>query len=356
MVGESNPSVYDLAIEYIDINETTREFYLYINQKLVKTVVDTSPIPIVGNKIGLFIRGTSKCMFENVYALSENYSNNAVFTTNVPIASVFGDINNEINATEALNKYAMSGVVQKTYLSGISSVTDKKYNMFYEEFGTIMRECSYFNIKYDKAYPALYAQIAPTFTRIKGYVVSGFTASSYGAEFLIFNATDTILSLDDTTGNYLRIQGIAFTQDTTNTITIDDYYKKRGNFADPELKGNVVTRSPYVTEVEYDKIKTSRILYGKNDFTLSSEYIQSQDSAEDILGWMAEKNLRPRKAIGLNIFSNPMLQLGDIVNINYKADDGTDFVVGSDKRLVVYNIEYKKSLDGPSMTVFLSEV
>lgn len=88
-----------------------------------------------------------------------------------------------------------------------------------------MRECSYFNIKYDKAYPALYAKLSPTFTKTKGYTVSGFYADSYGAEFLIFNATDTLINLDETTGNYLRIQGITFTQDTTHELTVDEYFK-----------------------------------------------------------------------------------------------------------------------------------
>ncbi len=356
IIGEDNPTVYDLAIEYVDINETTRVFYLYLNQKLVQVVTDTDPIDIITNSVGLFVRGTSKCMFENIYALSQNYSDNSVFTTNVPIASIFGDDNGELNASEALTKYSLSGMIQKTFLSEISPNTARKYNIYYDEFGTTMRECSYFNIKFDRAYPALYAQISPTFNRLKGYTVSGFTASSYGAEFLIFNCTDSVLSLDETSGNYLRIQGVAFTQDTTSTITMDDYYKKRGNFSDPELRGDVVIKSPYQFTEEYDKIRNSRIEYGKNEFALDSLYIQTQDQAEDILGWIASKNLAPRKAIGLNIFSMPILQLGDIVNVNYKNDEGLDLVVPSTTRLVVYNIDYSRTVEGPNMTVYLSEV
>jgi hypothetical protein len=247
-------------------------------------------------------------------------------------------------------------MIQKTFLSEVSPNTARKYNIYYDEFGTTMRECSYFNIKFDRAYPALYAQISPTFNRLKGYTVSGFTASSYGAEFLIFNCTDSILSLDETSGNYLRIQGVSFTQDTTSTVTMDDYYKKLGNFSDPELKGDVIIKSPYQFTEEYDKIRNSRIEYGKNEFSLDSIYIQSQDQAEDILGWIASKNLSPRKAIGLDIFSMPILQLGDIVNINYKNDEGLDLVVPSTTRLVVYNIDYSRTVEGPSMTVYLSEV
>lgn len=357
MVGEENPTVYDIAIEYVDINEKTRVFYLYVNQKLVQVVTDTDPIPLITNTVGLFVRGTSKCMFENIYGLSQNYSENSVFTTNVPIASVFGDDNLEISASEAMNKYALSGMIQKTYLSGVGSNNTRKYDIFYDEFGTTMRECAYFNIKFDRAYPALFAKISPTFNRLKGYTISGFTASSYGAEFLVFNCTDSILSLDETSGNYLRIQGIAFTQDTTTNITIDDYYKKKGNFSDPELSGSSLITSPFQFAEEYDKIRNSRIEYGVNEFSLDSLYIQTQDHAEELLGWIAQKNLKPRKAIGIEIFSTPTLQLGDIVNIYYKSQDsGLDLVVPDTTRMVVYNIEYNKNVDGPSMTIYLSEV
>jgi hypothetical protein len=219
-----------------------------------------------------------------------------------------------------------------------------------------MREAAYFNIKYDKAYPALYAKISDTFNRIKGYTVSGFSADAYGAEFLIFNATDKALSLDETTGNYLKIQGVTFTQDTTHKITVDDYYKKRGNLSDPELKGDTLISSPYKYIEEYDKIRVSRIKYGKNEFVLQADYIQDQDSAAELVGWISNKMSRPRKAVGMEIFSMPTLQLGDIININYKTEDGIDLIVKNNVNLVVYQIEYGKSLGGPVMTVYASEV
>jgi hypothetical protein len=356
ITGEQNPTVYDLAIEYVDVSPTRRDFYLYINQKIVARVTDTDPIDLVNSSVGLFVRGNAKAMFENVYALGKNFATNTVFDTNVPIARVFGDQDGSVNATEALSRYAMSGMIQNTYLSGINPQSTPSYDLYFEEFGTIMRECAYFNIKYDRAYPALYAKIAPTANRLKGYTVSGFTADSYGAEFLVFNNTDTTLSLDEKTGNYLRILGIAFTQDTTASLTVDDYLKKRGNLSDPELQGSTLVESPFKFTEQFEKVKQSRILYGKNDFTLDSIYIQDQDSAESILGWIIEKNIRPRKSVGLNIFSMPTLQLGDIVNIYYKDKDGIDMIDSESKKYVVYNINYKRSSAGPAMSVYLSEV
>jgi hypothetical protein len=350
--GEENSTVYDLSVEYLDIGNT-RRFYLYINNQLVKIVDDTDPLPTYNN-MALFVRGSSKCMFENVYALSENYTQNTVFTVNETLGQVFGD--KQVDATESFRKYAMSGVVQSTYLSGISAQQPPKYNLYFEEFGSIMRECAYFDIKYDRAYPALYAKLSPTFNNIKGYTTSGFYADSYGAEFLIFNATDKALNLDETTGNFLRIQGITFTQDTTHELTVDEFFKKRSNLSDPELVGNTLTYSPLVEKSRYDEIKLSRLTYGKNEFSIDSTYIQTQDDAEQMIKWIINKVMVPKKSIGVNIFSIPTLQLGDIVTIDYKNSTGLDLVTDSSSRFVVYNIEYSRSLEGPSMTVYLSEV
>jgi hypothetical protein len=350
--SEENSTVYDLSVEYIDIG-TTRRFYLYINNQLVKVVDDTDPLPTYNN-MALFVRGSSRCMFENVYALSENYSQNTVFTVNQTLGQVFGD--NSVDVTESFRKYAMSGIVQSTYLSGISSQQPPKYEMYFEEFGSIMRECAYFDIRYDRAYPALYAKLSPTFNNIKGYTTSGFYADSYGAEFLIFNSTDKALNLDETTGNFLRIQGITFTQDTTHELSVDEFFKKRGNLSDPELVGSTLTYSPLVEKSRYDEIKLSRLTYGKNEFSIDSTYIQTQDDAEAMMNWIINKVMVPKKSVGVNIFSIPTLQLGDIVTLDYKDNSGLDLVTSDSSRFVVYNIEYARSESGPSMTVYLSEV
>ena len=352
LAAEENATVYDLSVEYQDIGKT-RRFYLYINNQLIKVIDDTDPLPIYNN-MALFTRGSSRVMFENIFALAENYSQNTVFTVGKPLSQVFGE--DQINANESFRKYAMSGIIQSTYLSGISAQQPPKYNMYFEEFGSIMRECSYFDIRYDRAYPALSAQLSPTFNRIKGYTTSGFYADSYGAEFMIFNSTDKALVLDETSGNYLRIQGITFTNDTSHELTVDDYFKKKSNFSDPELKGNVVLTSPIIENVKYDNIKQSRMIYGKNEFSIESLYIQTDDDAQSLMGWIVNKLMVPKKSVGADIFSIPILQLGDIVTLNYKNEDGLDLITSSSTRFVVYNIDYSRDNSGPSMKIFMSEV
>lgn len=351
MVAEENSTVYDLAAEYQDIGKI-RRFYLYLNGKLIKTIDDTEPLPVYSN-IALFSRGSSRIMFENVYALCNNYSQNTTFSLGAPVNSVFGD--SDVDANESFRKYALSGLIQDTYLSGIGTSEAPKYNIYFEEFGSIMREAATFNFKYDKAYPALTAKISPTFNKIKGYVVSGFRAGSYGAEFIVFNATDTAISLDETTGNYLRVQGVTFTQQSDNRLSVDDYFNKNSLTSNPQFVADKLISNPYKFKQDYQDIKLSRMTYGKKDFSLTAPYIQSYDEATSLMKWLVEKIAKPRKSIGVQIFAIPTLQLGDIVTLDYE-ENGINMASSPSSRFVVYNIDYSKSVDGPSMTVFLSEV
>jgi hypothetical protein len=348
---EDVPTVYDLAVEYETIG-TTRRFYLYVNNSLIQVVDDESPLPIVNN-IAPFIRGASRAMFENIYALTSNYSQNSATSINLPAASVFA--NGNISVEDSFRKYAMSGIIQSSYLSGISPSEPPAYELYFDEFGTIMREASYINARYDKAFPALYAKLIPSTSRLKGYTVSGFMAGAYKAEFLIFNTTDNRIVLGDN-GNELNIAGVTFTNESPNEYTVDDYFSRRSDFSKPQSSAGEIIISPEKEQADYYDIKTSRLTYGKNEFSLASPYIQTADDAENLMGWMVSKMMKPRLSVGVKIFSNPMLQLGDIVNISYKDSDNTNIVAPETSRFIVYNIQHERDSSGPSMTIFLSEV
>jgi len=358
LASDSKITVYDLSVEYENIGSALR-FYLYLNGRLLTVVDDTSPELgpdnkiVTYNNVALFVRGSARVMFENVFAIANNYSQNTSFGLDTPIHEIYGDP--EVDVSESMRKYAMSGMIQSTYLSGISPSEPPRYNIYFEEFGTIMREAAYFNVKYDKAYPALYAQLSPTFNKVKGYSVSGFTAGAYGAEFLVFNATDTQLLLDDTSGNYLRIQGVTFTQESQHELTVDEYFSNNSDFSDPQFETDGTIRSPLKYKEAYQGIKFSRMTSGKKEFAIDPPYIQSQDAATNLMEWLISKTMKPRKSVGVKIFAMPTIQLGDVVSLDYVSDNVEQFSADG-KRFVVYSIEYKRSGDGPEMTVYLSEV
>lgn len=341
-LSTANSTSYDLAIEQVqDVSKsaTSKTFNLYINNKLIATVVDDDAIPTSAtyNNVALFVRGGGNVMFENVFEISNNINTDKSVKERTPVFNQQKFDNNNFRP------YLMNPAILDSYLREVGTNGPAEYRMKYDEFGTIMRECAYFNIRYDKAYPALYSKISPTLNSNQGYVVSGYNATAYGAEFLIFNATDFALALDDTTGNYLRIQGVSFTQQSEHDLTVDEYFTKHsdsGNYSD--------------LNIQYRDIQNSRNLYNRNDFTIKGEYIQSLDVATSLMKWIVDKIMKPKKAIGVKIFANPLIQLGDIVTIDYEQDGVA--IVPTTTKFVVYHTKFDRTKDGPSMTLYLSEV
>jgi hypothetical protein len=364
MMSQDNPTVYDLGIEFERLGSSVK-FYLYLNNVLIATVIDNNPLPSVTTdtvfSTCLFVRGGSKCMFENIYALR----NRAIQSENVTAISLdnsgtssgnslaaFGD--SSISISESLRKYAISGIVQSTYLSSIGTERPPGYDMYFEEFGTIMRECAYFNIKYDQAYPAITARMIPPLNNEKIHTISGFLPGSYGAEFLLFNSSDRVISLADSSANKIVITGITFTQNISNVLTVDDYLGERSSLSDPMVIDNII-RSPQLAQKFYDSIRNSRSIYGKKSFSLNSLYVQNEDSAKDLMGWMIDKTMKNRKVITINTFGTPHIQLGDIVKIDYDLPEGVKFVE-VDKRFIVTSMKYSRSSSDIKTSLSLLEV
>lgn len=365
---EKYATVYDVAVEYKKIGSQLK-FYIYVNGKMLTIVNDPDPIKnlngdiITNNNVAMFVRGGARLMFENIYAIGNNYASNtgyAIASTDSPDLAVFGD--KSITIQEALRKYALSGVIQSAYLSGVSSTEPPRYNVFYDEFGTIMREAAYFDVRYDKAYPALSSRMYDSRRGMKGYTVSGFIPNAYSAEFMLFNNTDQTLAFKENSDNYPFIYGVTFTQESTQELTLDNFFNKvsgQNNTPVSNLSypnSTLSLFSPQTIKEQYYDIKSSRSFYGRREFSLEAPYIQSHDDAQNLMSWIVSKVTKPRKAIGVSIFNMPTLQLGDIVQINYKDKQGNDTVAPDTSRFIVYNIDHSRDASGPEMTIHLSEV
>ena len=344
-------AVYDLSLDSRIFRNSSGiyriDFSIYLNNKLIGTVSDNNPLqmPEAGLKTGLFTRGSSKCMFDNIYALKN------IKETDTEISE---RISESVSA-ESLRKYSVPAAIQRTYLSSIGTETKPTVDFYFEEFGTILRECAYFNIKYDQAYPALVAKIVPPFTVEKSYEVSGFLPGSYGAEFLIFNTTDKAINLSENTTNRIMIQGITFTQNISNVLTVDDYFRELSNFSDPVVNNNNLIVSPGRSEKIYESVRNSRSVYGNKSFSIDSVYIQNEDSAKDIMKWILDKTIRPRKVFEIDTFGAAHVQLGDIVKINFDLPEGVK-MVDENKRFVVISAQYGRSSSNVKSQLRVMEV
>jgi hypothetical protein len=186
----NTPTVYDISIEYIETVKAPGIFNLYMNNKLiVRDVKDDSPLSITPN-IGLFVRGSSKVMFENVFAVGYNAAHANNYNDATMAQYLRSDLNPE-SMSDVFRKFSLNQFISDSYLTGISAQTMPKYTLFYDEFGTIMRECFYFKIKYDNAYPALVRKdCAYIQQRPPVQLWLDFRPTPYGADFLVFNNTD----------------------------------------------------------------------------------------------------------------------------------------------------------------------
>jgi hypothetical protein len=265
---------------------------------------------------------------------------------------MFNIFDNKAVSNLTYNKHYLNNLLVSGFLSNINASKANTNTVYYEEFGTVMREVAYFNAKFDKAYPALRSTVSPNPASLGGWFVAGYNATPYRAEFLVFNTTDFTLNLGDNKegSTQLNISGISFTQEVANELTVDSYYNNRiqsSREADSADAGLYRTR---LTD-----IRNNRKVYGSKAFTIDSPYIQSQEMAENLMSWVVEKVSKPRKAVGVEIFGMPIIQLGDIVEFYYdESKTKPNAVTGS--RFVVYAIENSTAENGPSTKLYLSEV
>jgi hypothetical protein len=361
LTGQDNPTVYDIALEYEDAKDSKGDtvglkFFIYINNNLVGTTIDLEPIKTRKNTVALFVRGSSRVMFEHVYALGADESTNYRNSSYAPFKDNL-NLNLETNTDSAFGKYSMPKAIQTTYFKGLSPIAPPAYGMFYDEFGTIMREAKYYDITFDKAYPVFRSMIAPSYNPIKGYAVSGYVSTPYGAEFMVFNTMDSTLVFGDNQ-NPLNIIGLVFTDQTDKNYSMDDHLSKMSDFSKYDMlednSYSSVAFNPSLSKKIFQNVKNSRNTYGRSAFSIDATYIQTQDDAERIMEWMLAKLSTPKKSIGVKVFGVPYIQLGDIVKIHHK-DNGENFV-DPENLFVVYSMDYSTNDRGPETTLYLSEV
>jgi len=73
------------------------------------------------------------------------------------------------------------------------------------------------------------------------------------------------------------------------------------------------------------------------------------------MGFLIGKLSKPRKAVGIEVFGMPIIQMGDIISLSFDTTQTLPNSV-SGKNYVVYASEYTRNPDGPSTRLYLSEV
>jgi hypothetical protein len=341
-------SIYDIALKVNKINNKDWRISVYFNGKLLTTVQDKNPVTSkISQSISLFTRGSSQVMFNDVYAIKTMTKKPAA----IEVSASSEIFNGNKTSNLSYSKYSLSPLIRTGFLSSLSPSQVPENSIYYEEFGTIMRECAYLDVKFDKVYPALRSKIPPQVASVAQYLVTGYSSTPYRAEFLVFNTSDFTIALGDGQDydTILNIVGVGYTEEVARELTVDGFYNKRSDFS---------TNSDYSSQLyknRYTDIKNSRLSYGNKAFTIESPYIQSEETATELMEYIINKVSVPRKAIGVQVFGMPIIQLGDLVKFSYDTNLILPNTV-TDNNFVVYGIEQDVSEAGPSTILYLSEV
>lgn len=164
-----------------------------------------------------------------------------------------------------------------------------------DEFGTVARELLKVNIKYDSrpAFPIITSLGLNQFVELLGYRLN-----SFGAEVYVLNNAGTFIPLDDS------------------------------RFASFSIIGNTLVQSGQNEYLD----KTINEFTVPEQVTFESVWIQKESDAKSLSDWIKSQWSKKQSVCELEVFSNPLISVGDIVTINYPSNglDGTQkFIVSS---------------------------
>lgn len=210
----------------------------------------------------------------------------------------------------------------------------------YYDFGRTVREVRKYDIRYKDA-PSLSSKIIDVSSVNPKYFIYGqpyFT--SFGGELIVANATKEPIALDSNSTLPLYITGTKIEELSTGNVNLIDFYQKI------EKDGRKISNLSY-----------NKSVYGEKTFNLDSSLIQNTDHANKLLQWIIENCSRERLSISMEIFVNPLLELGDKVKIFSKS---RGYVANNlnfgEKTFVVSEIQHSVDQSSKKMMIKIVEV
>jgi hypothetical protein len=209
---------------------------------------------------------------------------------------------------------------------------------YYNDFARLARQVREYDIRFSA--PALTSALLDISKINPQYLVKKYEPTAFGAKLVLANISGGAIRLGSDAKLPLYIVGIGLEELSTGTITAKDLYEGDEG---KDLRQNDRERNVAI--------------YGEQTFSLDSQYIQSLSQAKQMMQWVMKYCNRQRIKLTMEVFENPLIELGDKVKIFDKSrgyyKDNPNF---GDKTFVVSSISHSVTQGGPSMTVSLVEV
>jgi hypothetical protein len=324
--GYSYTGTSDLSVT-VETSGQNNIYRVYWEAQKVLQVKEpiTKSINKKSNTICMFGRSDSEAMFEYLMAASTNKN------ANYPVSTFFGKGSSFMKLEEATERGLLPGGVSDMIVKGDNA------KIYYEDFGRQLREAGKFSVKFTT--PAVYAQLISLKELNKDYYVADFSASSYTADFWVFNTSRSTINLGGETNMPLIISGVAINRLNSGEITLSDYVSRR--LGDDSERKSLIERN--------------RAKYGNNNVSISGEYLNSVSQADSLLQWVVENSSTTKNVLNVEIFPNPLLEIGDKVRVFY-PEMQYNISNQNDKVYYVHSISYSVDGNGPKMNMSVREV
>jgi hypothetical protein len=329
--GEGKDEVFDLKI-VINRSGDFFEYDIYygnskINNKPITEKVNDS-LNINSNTISFFVRNDSQAIYEYIAA--------ATTPAGQAPGNYFKSRQNIQTSVDTINR-AKRGLLST---STKELVEDKGNDLqvYFNDFARMVRETKKYTARFDA--PVLSSRIIDISRVNPQYMVKYLKANAFGAEIQVTNTSGGAITLSEESNLPLYIFGIKLEELSTGNVNMQD-------ISETDIEGN-----KRVTTLQKNKA-----LYGEKGFSLDSRFIQSPSQARNLFRWISSAASKQRTCLELEVFTNPLLELGDKVKVVSK-DRGyfENNTVFGNKTFVVSDISYSVSEGGPDMKIKLIEV
>lgn len=300
-----NPKGVALAIvddQWVDIDIYSDGTYIgvWINGKLAFSIPALpSPIPS-SERMGLFVRGNGVADFEYFYGLKPG-----VRVAGLPDNQDFMDI---VDSSYYSNQYYKDVLwdfrnVKKKRGKKTVTVKQQYATRLLDEFGITVHEAREYDVIFNK-FPVLKSM--PDYSNMKEVVMDEYVSSPFGAKFIIANAarTDAILNGEDAK-------------------------------LDREQNFDIIGRTVNQLEEQVYTVNNPQAVRARGEIVvdIDSRWIQSEGAAKDLGDWIISNWSDSNDECDLEVFSNPLIQIGDLVAVNYAPKNMTAsthkyFVIG----------------------------
>lgn len=271
-------------------------------------------------KIFMFVRNDSQAIYEYIAAA----------------ARPSGNVNkNYFKSKSKLQRRIESGIIP---VNAQMLFKNEEIQYYFNDFARLVREVKEYDIRF--AQPAFSTALLDISRINPQYMIKRYKPTAFGAKLVVANTSSGPVILGQESNLPLYIVGIGIEELSTGRVTLKEVYDQVD-----EQRRKITDRERNIS------------IYGPQSFSIDNQYVQSLSQTRDLMRWISRYCGRQRLKMTMEIFSNPLLELGDKVRVYDKSrgyyQDNPNY---KDRVFVVSSIAHSVSDRGPTTNIELIEV